>query len=594
VIISEFRDFFKFNFQTRPNKYSRTYRKYSPDVLLKAYEEVKTKGVSVRKVANQFNVPVQTLRDRVKGHIDPLNFVKGGDTIFTHEEESSLVDHLEAMAGLGYGATNTKLQELGGELAYALGKRDSSKQLSNCWLYGFLKRWEARVRSIRPQSLEVNRAKSSTPDIISKYFCNLEKVIQENNLADKPQYIYNVDETGIQPEHRPPNIIAPVKSKPQAITSPRTTTTTVIACGNALGNYIPPYFVFKGKRFNPDFMKGASPGSQAVMSDSGWSNSSIFRGYLETHFLPHVRRGCNDKQPVLLIFDGHTSHISRELIEWANSQHIVMFVLPAHTSHILQPLDTAVFGPFKNFYYRECAAFMSTNMGKTVTKYEMAELASRAYLKAMTPSNLVSAFKKTGIFPFCREAVPKEKLFPCESFQDDNPVQKVKALRSGKEAVEEYLKQKMEKQPEIQCACKCKPKENITTTKRTKPKPSGRDITNPSFIDELTIYEKENRAPQAKSPTNTPKPSTSGIIPRKVHMAETVDDDDDYDDDTTDDSSLCCICKKFSPPNLNDRPYLKIVSWAQCVKCNHWCHLSFCHRQSVVRRGEDFFCPHCE
>ena len=42
-----------------------------------------------------------------------------------------------------------------------------------------------------------------------------------------------------------------------------------------------PNSFFKGKRFNPDLMKGASPGSNCAMSESGWSNGQIFKEYLE-------------------------------------------------------------------------------------------------------------------------------------------------------------------------------------------------------------------------------------------------------------------------------------------------------------------------
>ena len=89
-------------------------------------------------------------------------------------------------------------------------------------------------------------------------------------------------------------------------------------------------------------MKGATPGAKGVMSDSGWSNSIIFRTYLEDHFMPHIRRGNYDNQPILLLYDGHTSHVSPQLIEWANSNNLILFVLPAHTSHLLQPLDVSV------------------------------------------------------------------------------------------------------------------------------------------------------------------------------------------------------------------------------------------------------------
>ncbi|KAH3843712.1 hypothetical protein DPMN_117242 [Dreissena polymorpha] len=55
------------------------------------------------------------------------------------------------------------MQKLGGELAHHLGKRDSEKPLSNCWLYGFLKRWESRISTLKPSALESNRAKYLTP-----------------------------------------------------------------------------------------------------------------------------------------------------------------------------------------------------------------------------------------------------------------------------------------------------------------------------------------------------------------------------------------------------------------------------------------------
>jgi len=99
-------------------------------------------------------------------------------------------------------------------------------------------------------------------------------------------------------------------------------------------------------------MQGASAGAGYAMSDSGWSTTTVFQDYLKIHFLKHVKRD-NENKPVLLILDGHTTHTSSELIQWALTNNIHIFVLPAHTSQVLQPLDVAVFGPFKRFYYSE-------------------------------------------------------------------------------------------------------------------------------------------------------------------------------------------------------------------------------------------------
>jgi hypothetical protein len=225
------------------------------------------------------------------------------------------VVHAEVMAELGYGFSNRQLQVMAGELMNNLGRRTDTKPLSNNWLYAFLSRWKHRLASLAPRKLESTCAKSTTPDAVDNYFKNLEEIMTKYDLQSKPHLIYNVDETGIQPDHRPQNVIATPGSKPQAVTSPRSTTTTIIAVANELGNSIPPYFIFKGKRYNEDLLEDASPGSRGVVSDSGWSNSTIFKRYLEEHFLPLIGGGGTKDDPILLILDGHASHVPPSLIE---------------------------------------------------------------------------------------------------------------------------------------------------------------------------------------------------------------------------------------------------------------------------------------
>ena len=602
-------------FQVKPRHIDRRYRNYTPDVLLKAYEAVVKAGTPVKRAAVQFGVPVQTLRDRVKGHIDPVSFQVGGETILKSEEEETLVEHVEIMAQLGYGYSNIQLQHLAGELAYDLGKRTSMKALSNNWLYGFLNRWEHRLVSLNPRKLETTRAKSSTPETVNKYFENLSEIITKYNLCDKPQNIYNIDETGLQPEHRPPNVIANPNTKPQAITSPRSTTTTLIGCANALGNALPPFFVFKGKRYNPELMKGATTGAEGVMSESGWSNSDIFKQYLQDHFLPYVRTQASSSEPILLIFDGHASHVSPSLIEWANNHNIILFVLPAHTSHLLQPLDVAMFGPFKSFYYTECAIFMRNHIGQSITKYDMCSMACKAYLKAFTPINIQSGFRKTGIYPFSKDVIDKEKLFPSECFREDQPLEKVKAIKTGKDAVEEFLKLKVERIQSAKSCQECNTCKNLKRSKESnvKPKPGGTAITEKEFTDKMKTYKDKNEVKKStkcqkiqnkttlKTSPISPKPSTSGILPSPKPSTSGISgkptstslQHEDMSDDE-DDATTCCVCKQKSPPSHNNLQFLKIITWAKCDVCDHWVHLAFCTPVRVVRRHSEFLCPHCD
>ena len=106
------------------------------------------------------------------------------------------------------------------------------------------------------------------PEIIGSYYGNLQKILDKYELQDKPQFVYNEWDWYPTRAQTAKGVIATVNSKPHAIPSPISTATTVIVCPNAVENAIPPYFVFKEKRFNPNLLKGARPG-QREMSDAG-------------------------------------------------------------------------------------------------------------------------------------------------------------------------------------------------------------------------------------------------------------------------------------------------------------------------------------
>lgn len=50
--------------------------------------------------------------------------------------------------------------------------------------------------------------------------------------------------------------------------------------------------------------------------------------------------------------------------------------------------------------------------GRPVSIYDVGELVETAFPKAMTPTNIVSAFKKCGIFPFDRHLFSDEDYMP--------------------------------------------------------------------------------------------------------------------------------------------------------------------------------------
>lgn len=251
----------------------------------------------------------------------------------------------------------------------------------------------------KPRPLSLARAKGTSTETVAAYFEELGKILAEHDLIDKPQFIYNVDEKGLSDDHNPPSVVTDVKCKPYSVTSGRSSMVTVLGCGNALGSAIPPYFVFPGKRMRAELLEGASTGASGTVSDSGWSNNEVFLKYLQDHFLQFVQERV-PAQPFLLLYDGHKSHVTLNIIDWAKENNIVLFVLPPHTSHVLQPLDVGCFGPFQNVYNHEKSKFMRENNSSTVPKHSLCKIACKAYNSSLTACNLQSSFRKCGIFPF--------------------------------------------------------------------------------------------------------------------------------------------------------------------------------------------------
>ena len=78
-----------------------------------------------------------------------------------------------------------------------------------------------------------------------------------------------------------------------------------------------------------------------TVSEKGWIDGDVFHGWL-VKFAQYVK-----KRPLLLIVDGHVSHVSTNVIKIAMDKDITLLKLPLHTTDLLQPLDVACFAPLK-------------------------------------------------------------------------------------------------------------------------------------------------------------------------------------------------------------------------------------------------------
>ena len=94
----------------RPSKY----KLYDDDSL---YEEVVNKGVSIRRAALEYGVPVSTLTDRISGRI-AFGKKSGPKKYLSDEEEKELVYFVTGCAEVGYSCSRSDVILLVQEVLY--------------------------------------------------------------------------------------------------------------------------------------------------------------------------------------------------------------------------------------------------------------------------------------------------------------------------------------------------------------------------------------------------------------------------------------------------------------------------------------------
>ena len=131
------------------------------------------------------------------------------------------------------------------------------------------------------------------------------------------------------------------------------------------------------------------------------------------HFLKST--GATKENPVLLIFDGHsTLTMNMEVIDLAGANVVVLLCLPPHCSQKMQPLDVSFMKPLSISYNQELEKWLRNYPGRVVTTFQVAELFEIAYTKAATAQTTINGFKKTGLFPINRDIFEPHDFAPCQ------------------------------------------------------------------------------------------------------------------------------------------------------------------------------------
>ena len=406
------------------NKGGRPYtkRKQWTDKSMEAALEAVRKGsISANKAALLHGVPPSTLKDRLSGRV-AHGSKPGPAKYLNNEEEHALADHLVQAAESGYGKTRKQVKSIVENVAREKNLL-RSERVSDGWWRRFMER-QPQLSLRRGDSTAHIRMNSVNRESMESYFNLLEDTLSEHDLMNHPAQIYNMDESGMPLDARPPNVIAKRgQKKVRYRQAGKKEQISVIACANAVGQSIPPMVIFEGKYLNLQWTVGEVPGTCSCMlfnlyevqdliqflhtgtyygmSDKGWTDQELFKHWLMDHFLKYAV----PSRPLLVLLDGHSSHYEPMSIELARKEGVIIFCLPPHTTQDSQPLDCTVFGPLKRHWSEVCHEFQQKHPGVVISKLNFSGLFAKAWLQALTPANIVAGFRTCGVYPFNRNAI---------------------------------------------------------------------------------------------------------------------------------------------------------------------------------------------
>ena len=220
------------------------------------------------------------------------------------------MSYIITMAQMGFGLNPHDIRSLAYEIAENSGHNHpfTNGLAGKDWFQAFTCRHKISMRV--PQPLSYARAKNANPRVVEEFFDRLSALYARLELS--ASQIYNADETGISCVHKPSKVCA--KRGQKAVWSitaaEKGRTNTILASGSASGHALPPMIIFPRQRVSLDLMSGAPADTLFTGTTLGWINSVVFFKWFK-FFVSQIP----PKRPVLLLYDGHASHISTDVIE---------------------------------------------------------------------------------------------------------------------------------------------------------------------------------------------------------------------------------------------------------------------------------------
>ncbi|XP_057294608.1 uncharacterized protein LOC130623134 [Hydractinia symbiolongicarpus] len=285
------------------------------------------------------------------------------------------------------------------------------------WWDSFKKRHSREITLRKPDGLDRGRSRMANVTVIKQHFDLLRKTLVDLDILDKPDRIFNCNESGISMDARVGKVVVSRSTKhPYSESKGNRDHITAHVAVSAAGVPLPPMIIFEKAFPSGPYARDGPTNDLYAHSPNGYMDIELFKQWCEKLFIPQTRY---IQKPILLILNGHGSHLDIEMIDMLVENQIHLYCLPPHTTNILQPLDVSIFKPLKVHFSKITDNLKLATMGHTVPltvcKTNFTAIFKAAFEGSMGIPIIKNGFRKTGICPFNPDAIDKERLMPDNS-----------------------------------------------------------------------------------------------------------------------------------------------------------------------------------
>ena len=392
--------------QSKKSKVSK--KTWSSESVANALHEIRS-GKSIRSSAKKYGMAESTLRNRIKLIQEGTEMVGSGRrNVLNEQEETQLARCINVLCNAGFSPSTNEIKDLVRDYvrANSITNPFNDDRPGKDWLRNFMKRQKLSTKKATIISA-ARKAATANPFIIFDFYEVVEKIIKEKKL--NREQIWNCDESGFPTDPSKCKVVAPI-GMPGYKTTPGAgrENHTVLATCSAAGRALDPLILFQGKNFQSTWKGEKSlPKTMYGISDNGWMTTAVFNDWF-IEFSKEVK-----ERPLLLIYDGHLSHVSINVIEMAISEDITIVKFPPHVTDKLQPLDVTCFSPLKR-KWETLLAERGNVLGprETLSKSTFVDLICSIWHQGLSAENAISGFRATGIYPTDKTKYPTNRFDP--------------------------------------------------------------------------------------------------------------------------------------------------------------------------------------